>query len=178
MPYTYRLAPAECMIRCNLTGPYDIRETQQLFRDLCAGGRCPEGWGVLVDVTTREGAPTSEGIASLMMTLEALSSRLTGRIGFVTGAPAQFGMARMLEIRAEMAGLALRAFMNEPDALAWIREVGPPAFSARGEPPFPSDPGAPGRGDRAELAEGTGDQSSGRSPFPRTSAPADGSSSR
>jgi len=126
MPFTYRFSPDECLVLCELTGAYDITETQRLFRELCASGRCGEGWGVLVDVRRRVGAPTTPGIAALVMTLEALSSRLSGRIAFLTGFAAQYGMARMLEIRAEMAGIPLRAFESEAEAMAWLRSAGLP----------------------------------------------------
>ena len=130
MPFTYRVSPDECLVRCEITGTYDIRETQQLFRELCASGKCPEGWGVLVDVSRREGTPTTPDIAALVITLEALSSRISGRIAFLTGWPAQYGMARMLEIRAEMAGLPLRAFQDGREAVKWLRSGGLPARQA------------------------------------------------
>ena len=128
MPFAYRVSPDERLVHCELTGAYDITETQQLFRELCASGVCPEGWGVLVDVTRRQGAPTAQGIAALVLTLEAMSSRMSGRIAFLTGWKAQYGMARMLEIRAEMAGLPLRAFEDEGEALVWLRGGGLPGL--------------------------------------------------
>ena len=122
MPYDSTVSDTERLIRCEITGNYDPLESITFFRELCASGRWPEGWPVLVDVRKRVGAPTPDGIARLVSCLEALRDQLNGRVAVVTGSAAQFGMVRMLETLTDNSGVPLRGFRDEGRAMEWLRE--------------------------------------------------------
>ena len=124
MTYSYRLSPDEDLIRCEITGEYDPQESIALYREICARGEWQEGWGVLIDVHDRAGTPTGEGINRLVGCLSTLRKQLAGPVAIFTGTTAQFGMMWMLEIRAELAGIKLRAFKDEGAALEWLRGEG------------------------------------------------------
>jgi len=107
---------------CDLSGPTDSRETCAMFRRMAVDSCLGKGWGILVDARETEGTPTVHDIDLLVQTLDDVKDELTGRIAFVTGMWAPFGMARMLEIRAALVGLPFRAFMYETEAREWLAQ--------------------------------------------------------
>ena len=119
-----RRAPEQRLMFCVLRGPPDAKETTAMFRQMAAGPGLGEGWGVVLDLRLREGAWSTQDVKDVLFTLQAVSSRVSGRIAVLAGSEVQYGMGRMTEIHAENYGVPLRAFMDERQAMEWLGEEG------------------------------------------------------
>ena len=125
MAVTCRSSPEESLMFCDITRARDLDETTAMFEQMATDPQLGKGWGILVDARGPEGTPSVEGVEKLVETLEAVRGELTGPIAFVMGGRALFGVARMLEIRAALVGIPVRAFLHETEAREWLEKGGP-----------------------------------------------------
>lgn len=122
MPFTIEVDRDRRIARGKSTGPYSLEETLAATRAIISHPDLVEGTRLLWDARERETVPGPESVTVWLDTLMNDYGQLDRRIALLTRPGLQYGMARMIEITADVRGFELRVFEDPEEAEAWLLE--------------------------------------------------------
>lgn len=124
MPFEYRFAPDEPIVRCTCSADAGFAEWVAMMERLIADPDFRPGLGFLNDFSAHP-APSAAEIRAVEGWLAEHAVRLgPARWAVVVGGAAAYGMTRMLEMLLESEGahrIAVRAFRDPVAAETWLR---------------------------------------------------------
>lgn len=123
MPFSYTLNDAEGMVRMVGAGEASLAETEQMVRALASDLRSRPGQPLFCDVRELDWVPWPNEVKIVASLLYELRSSFTGPVAIVTEKPAIFGMARMLSMLVEPAGIRMAAFRCPAQAKLWCGQA-------------------------------------------------------
>jgi hypothetical protein len=125
MQINYTIDEGRGLVTFRLRGVADIAETRRALEELRADPRFRPGMDVVTDRRELEEAPTSRYTEELLSLVQAhWPPSLIRRWAILTRPGAGFGMARMAELRAALAGTEVGSFLDESEALEWLLRPG------------------------------------------------------
>jgi len=133
MPVTWAFDPDGIAI-LTLVRPYTFHEWRHAMDEILAA-RSARPLRVLSDRRAAE-PPDTTLVEEMIGYFRAHAGRLSGSVvAIAVSGDASFGMARMLEIRAEVAHvpIMMKIFLHYDDALRWLRSVDPSQVSGERE---------------------------------------------
>lgn len=113
------LAPG--LLQARGQGRGNLGEGRELIDALHARAAGERIVGVLIDIRELAYLPTAEEAHSLGEWYATFSVACRARIAFLAPPGAEFGVARMVGIIAELRGAAAAVFSDSADALAWLQ---------------------------------------------------------
>ena len=119
MAYTIEQGPSG-VFRLRAFGPGNLAEGQASIDALRAAAAPVARPRVLVDIRELEYIPAPAEARILANLYSAFSRAHRARIAFLAPPGAEYGVARMVSIIAELGGATTGAFTDEGDALRWL----------------------------------------------------------
>ena len=125
MPHTLSVSETEKLIRVRIAGDRDTAEWQDLITTIAQAvvGR-PE-WGILADLRDNKSLPTPDVIYKLVQHIATANATYSGRIALWTLPGMKYNLARLFASTAVMKGHSVGAFLEEIEALTWLRRKEP-----------------------------------------------------
>ncbi|PYR89287.1 MAG: hypothetical protein DMF84_25145 [Acidobacteria bacterium] len=118
MPFAVEVLEEDRLIRARLYGACDADEAHAAVAAIKSRVGTYPVEGVLMDVRDVQYTPTLDEACDFGTEFGSFLGRR--RLAFVTRLPAQYGMARMISVRAEPRGIDVDVFGDEDEALEWL----------------------------------------------------------
>jgi hypothetical protein len=121
MRISYTIDERAGLVTFRLGGVPDVEAVRDALEHLREDPRFRPGMDVLTDRRELAAIPTSEYTLDLVELIRTQwPSRMIRRWAILARPGAAYGMARMAEMRAAIAGSEIAAFIHESDALEWL----------------------------------------------------------
>jgi len=132
MPFTLAFLEDDLLVRADLRGKFTFDRTWNVIQAVkCEIASHPVD-GVLLDLRGIDYTPSVDEVAHFANELIGFLGRR--RLAFVARSVAQFGMASLIVLHADYVGGDMSVFLDEIDAMVWLRA---PASRARSHRPYP-----------------------------------------
>ena len=118
---TYRVVPIDGVLRLTLNGTVDLSASRALLLDIARDAEL-QSHGLLIDFRVSEGDMTYRDVHELVGVLTEHSDSFTQRIALLEHYSDRFEKAQFFQAYATERGFKIRAFVNEPAAVAWLEE--------------------------------------------------------
>lgn len=119
MPFTLAFLEDDLLVRADLRGKFTFDRTCNAIQAVkCEIASRPVD-GVLLDLRGVDYTPSIDEVAHFANELIGFLGRR--RLAFVARSVAQFGMASLIVLHADYVGADMSVFLDEVDAMAWLR---------------------------------------------------------
>jgi hypothetical protein len=121
MPVTYKIYPAEKLIRTRCIGDVTLEEVTEHFRELERDPNLPDRLNVLLDLSETTSVPSAQEVRAASNEVEkVLRSVQFQACVIVASNDVLFGMMRMFVVFARNYFTATQVFRVAADAEAWL----------------------------------------------------------
>lgn len=118
MPFTYQIEADGYIVRVTGTEQGNVQSARGTFSDVLADPQLHRPFGLLVDVRSLNNLPNQEEIHSLALFARERAEHVAA---LVVNHGVQFGVARMIQVLAELQGAHIKVFTEELMAQLWLR---------------------------------------------------------
>lgn len=121
MPFTYHIEADGYIVHIVGKGHGDVDSARYTFLDLLADPKLHRPFGLLIDVRAIHNLPNREEANSIAMFARDGHSGIDHFAALVVERGVQFGMARMIQVLAELQGARIKVFTDDMLAQLWLR---------------------------------------------------------
>ncbi|HVN48229.1 MAG TPA: hypothetical protein VMU30_05340 [Bacteroidota bacterium] len=118
MPFTYRIEAGGSIAHVTGVGQGDVDSAHSTFSELLNDKNIHRPFGLLIDVRALHNLPNREETADIAMFARVDAEHYTA---LVVQRGVQFGMARMIQMLAELQGARIKIFTDDLMAQLWLR---------------------------------------------------------
>lgn len=121
MPFTYHIETEGSLVRVMGTGQGNYDSAHNTFSDLLADPNLHRPFGLLVDVRLIHNLPSREEVNRIAMFAHIGHGKLDHVAALVVNRGVQFGVARMIQVLAELQGVQIKVFTDDLLAQLWLQ---------------------------------------------------------
>ncbi len=100
----------------------EVEEIPRTFQAIVSDARFTEGRHVVFDARGSLMNPSLSELKSMLATVNAVSSRFSGKWAIVVSDPLRYGLSRMASSLASPLGMKMNAFHSIAEADVWLKE--------------------------------------------------------
>ena len=121
MPHSLSVSEIEKLIRVRISGDRNSAEWVDLITTIAQAVEGRPDWGILADLRENRSLPTPAIIQQLVQQIGTDYPDFRGRVALWTLPGMKYNLARLFASTAKMKGHSVGAFLEEIEALSWLK---------------------------------------------------------